>query len=90
MVEWYSCAKSVYESEGFDAMMDFFMHPRYAVFVCLLCFDKTNQEKCEAVERIFHELFKEGNKRGFSKYRAHVNHMGKNARLTSPTETCIC
>ena len=76
MVEWYHCATRVYQSEGFDAMTDFFMHARHAVFVCMLCFDKTNQKQCEAMERIFHKLFKEGNKRGFSKYRAHVNHMG--------------
>ena len=77
MVEWYHCAKRVYEEEGFDAMTDFFMHARHAVFVCMLCFDKTNKKQSETVERIFHRLFKEGQKRGFSKYRAHVNHMGE-------------
>ena len=77
MVEWYRCAQQVYEAEGFDAMTDFFMHARHAVFVCMLCFDKTNKKQCEAIERIFHKLFKEGQKRGFSKYRAHVNHMGE-------------
>lgn len=75
MVEWYHCAKKVYEEEGFDCMTDFFMHARHAVSVCMLCFDKSNEEQCAAVERIFHKLYKEGNKRGFSKYRAHVNHM---------------
>lgn len=77
MVEWYECCQQVYQDEGLDAMTDFFMHARHAVFVCMLCFDKTNQKQCEAVERIFHKLYKEGNKRGFSKYRAHVNHMGR-------------
>jgi hypothetical protein len=76
MVEWYRCAEKVYQAEGFDAMTDFFMHARHAVFVCMLCFDKTNRKQCEAIERIFHKLFQEGKKRGFSKYRAHVNHMG--------------
>ena len=77
MREWYDCTRRVYEEEGLDAMTDFFMHARHAVFVCMLCFDKTNKKQCGAIERIFHKLFKEGNKRGFSKYRAHVNHMGK-------------
>lgn len=81
MVEWYHCAKRVYESEGFDAMTDFFMHARHAVFVCMLCFDKKDKKQCEAIERIFHKLFKEGQKRGFSKYRAHVNHMGESSRV---------
>jgi len=75
MNEWYECATKVYQDEGLDAMTDFFMHARHAVFVCMLCYDKTNKKQCEAIERIFHKLFKEGNKRGFSKYRAHVNHM---------------
>ena len=77
MVEWYRCAEKVYQAEGFDAMTDFFMHARHAVFVCMLCFDKTNKKQCEGIERIFHKLFQEGKKRGFSKYRAHVNHMGQ-------------
>lgn len=76
MNEWYECATRVYQSEGWDAMTDFFMHARHAVFVCMLCFDKMNPEQCKTVERIFRKLFKEGQKRGFSKYRAHVNHMG--------------
>ncbi|KAK4545293.1 hypothetical protein LTR36_003473 [Oleoguttula mirabilis] len=75
MVEWYACARRVYESEGFDAMCDFFMHGRHAVFVCMLCFDKTNRQQTEAIDRIFHKLFEEGKRRGFSKYRAHVDHM---------------
>lgn len=76
MVNWYRKAREVYESEGFDAMCDFFMHGRHAVFVCMLCFDKTNKKQTDAIDRIFHRLFAEGQKFGFSKYRAHVDHMG--------------
>ncbi|TKA72391.1 hypothetical protein B0A55_05866 [Friedmanniomyces simplex] len=75
MVEWYHKAREVYEAEGFDAMCDFFMHGRHAVFVCMLCFDKTNRKQTDAIDRIFHRLFEEGKKMGFAKYRAHVDHM---------------
>jgi len=77
MNEWYECATKVYQSEGWDCMTDFFMHAKHAVSVCMLCFDKANPEQCKTVERIFQKLFREGQKRGFSKYRAHVNHMGE-------------
>jgi len=77
MVEWYKCCQRVYQSEGFDAMCDYFMHGRHAVMVCMLCFDKTDRRQTDAIDRIFHRLFEEGKKRGFSKYRAHVDHMGK-------------
>lgn len=77
MAEWYTTAKKVYQDEGFDAMCDFFMHGRHAVFVCMLCFDKMDKKQTETVDRIFYRLFEEGQKRGFSKYRAHVDHMGE-------------
>ena len=77
MSDWVVAAKEIYESEGFDAMCDFFMHEKHAVFVCMLIFDKMNPQQCAAIDRIFHKLFEEGKKRGFSKYRAHVDHMGK-------------
>jgi hypothetical protein len=77
MVEWYKKATEIYQSEGFDCMCDFFMQARHAVFVCMLCFDKTNEQQAQAIERVFQKLYKEGNKRGFSKYRAHVDHMGE-------------
>ena len=77
MLGWVRAAKEVYESHGFDLLCDFFMQERHAVFVCMLCFDKTNQEQRKGVENIFHGLFEEGKKRGFAKYRAHINHMGR-------------
>lgn len=77
MAEWYQKAKEVYEGEGFDAMCDFFMHGRHAVFVCMLCFDKLDKKQVAAIDRIFYKLYAEGQKMGFSKYRAHVDHMGE-------------
>lgn len=89
MVDWYRKAREVYESEGFDAMCDFFMHGRHAVFVCMLCFDKTNKKQTDAIDRIFHRLFKEGQKFGFSKYRAHVDHMGESGTVVSAGTTDV-
>lgn len=77
MREWAKTARRVYESHGMDLCCDFFMGNRHAVFVCMLCFDKTSPEQRQAVENIFEDLFKEGTKMGFSKYRAHISHMGK-------------
>ncbi|KAI0533964.1 glycolate oxidase [Xylaria digitata] len=81
LLDWVKAAKEVYESQGFDLLCDFFMHERYAVFVCMLCFDKTSAEQRVGVEKIFHGLFDEGSARGFAKYRAHIKHMDKNAEL---------
>lgn len=76
LLGWVKAAKRIYESQGFDLLCDFFMHERHAVFVCMLCFDKTSKEQRVGVDTIFHELFKEGSGRGFAKYRSHINHMG--------------
>ncbi|KAI1638387.1 glycolate oxidase [Biscogniauxia mediterranea] len=81
VLEWTKAAKEVYESQGFDLLCDFFMHERFAVFVCMLCFDKTSPEQRIGVDKVFHGLFKEGSKRGFAKYRSHINHMDLNAEL---------
>ncbi len=59
MLGWVKAAKEVYESNGFDMLCDFFMQERHAVFVCMLCFDKTNPEQRQATEKIFHGLFEE-------------------------------
>lgn len=53
------------------------MHERHVIFVNMMTFDKTNPAHRQAVESIFHDLFQEGKKRGFSKYRSHVNTMGQ-------------
>lgn len=77
VLEWVKTAKKVCEAEGFDLFCDFFMHERHVIFVNMMTFDKTNAEHKRAVEAIFTNLFAEGRKRGFSKYRSHVNTMGK-------------
>ncbi|KAI0403219.1 glycolate oxidase [Xylaria palmicola] len=81
LLDWVTAARDVFESQGFDLMCDFFMHDRHAVFVCMLCFDKTSPEQRVAIDKIFQGLFKEGSKRGFAKYRAHIKHMEQNADL---------
>lgn len=70
----------VCEAESFDLFCDFFMHERHVIFVNMMTFDKTNVAHRQAVETIFRNLFAEGKKRGFSKYRSHVNTMGGFAR----------
>lgn len=77
MKDWVYAARAVYESQGLDLLCDYFMSNRHAVFVCMLCFDKTNPKLRQAIENVFNGLFEEGKKRGFSKYRSHINHMGK-------------
>jgi FAD/FMN-containing dehydrogenase len=75
LLEWVKTAKKVCEDEGFDLFCDFFMHERHVIFVNMMTFDKTNAEHRRAVEAIFRRLFEEGRKRGYSKYRSHVNTM---------------
>ncbi|KAI1076178.1 putative vanilly-alcohol oxidase [Whalleya microplaca] len=81
VLEWAKAAKAISASEGFDLLADFFLHERYALFVCMLVFDKTSEQQRTGVHRLFHKLFEAGSKRGFAKYRAHVNHMDLNAEL---------
>ncbi|KAI1384334.1 putative vanilly-alcohol oxidase [Hypoxylon trugodes] len=81
VLEWARTAKGICAEQGFDFLCDFFMHERYAIFVTMLCFDKTSPEQRSGVDKIFNGLFKEGSKRGFAKYRAHINHMDMNADL---------
>jgi hypothetical protein len=45
------------------------MHERHDIFVNMMTFDKTNVEYRRAVQAIFMNLFEEGKKRGFNKYR---------------------
>lgn len=76
VLDWVKVARKVYETHGFDMLCDFFMHERHCVFVCMLCFDKTSPTQRKATDNIFNDLFAEGSKRGFAKYRAHIHHMG--------------
>lgn len=76
MLDWVKAARAIYERHGLDLSCDFFMHERYAVFVCMLPFDKTDPAQRVTIDKVFHELFDEGTRRGFAKYRTHINHMG--------------
>lgn len=77
MKSWVHAARKVYESQGMDLNCDYFMANRHAIFVCMLCFDKTNPKQRQAIENIYTGLFEEGKKLGFAKYRSHIDHMGE-------------
>lgn len=77
VLEWVRTAKAICEAENFDLFCDFFMHERHVIFVNFLTFDKTDAEQRRAIEAIFYNLLREGKKKGYSKYRSHVNYMGK-------------
>ncbi|KAJ4344464.1 uncharacterized protein N0V89_012206 [Didymosphaeria variabile] len=81
VLDWVKVAKRICEAEGFDLFCDFFMHERHVIFVNMMTFDKTNLEHRRAVQAIFLNLFEEGKKRGFSKYRSHINTMDLVASL---------
>lgn len=81
MKKWVTAARKVYESQGLDLLCDYFMHERHAVFVCMLCFDKTNAKQRQAIENVFNGLFEEGSKLGFAKYRSHIQHMGESRMI---------
>ncbi|KAF2876664.1 4-cresol dehydrogenase [Massariosphaeria phaeospora] len=81
VLEWVKTAKKVCEAEGFDLFCDFFMHERHVIFVNMMTFDKTNIAHRQAVQIIFRNLFEEGRKRGYSKYRSHINTMDLVASL---------
>lgn len=80
---WVNVARKIYEDHGLDLLCDYFMADRHAVFVCMLCFDKTRPEQRQAVNDIFNKLFEEGTKMGFSKYRSHIQHMGEFLQLAT-------
>lgn len=77
MKKWAHAARKAYEDQGLDLLCDYFMSDRHAVFVCMLCFDKTNAKQRQAIDNTYKSLFKEGTKLGFAKYRSHIHHMGK-------------
>ncbi|KAF2113123.1 hypothetical protein BDV96DRAFT_496857 [Lophiotrema nucula] len=81
VLQWVRTAKKVCEAENFDLFCDFFMHERHVIFVNMMTFDKTNPSHRASVQNIFHNLFQEGKKRGYSKYRSHVNTMDLVASL---------
>lgn len=76
MKDWVKVTRQICEAQGLDLCCDLFMHSRHSVFVNMLCFDKSNAKQRQAIANIFRGLFEEGKKRGFAKYRSHINHMG--------------
>jgi hypothetical protein len=76
ILAWVKTAKKICEDQSFDLFCDFFMHERHVIFVNMFTFDKTNPVHRTAVQTIFDNLFEEGKKRGYSKYRSHVRAMG--------------
>ncbi|KAF1949382.1 FAD-linked oxidase-like protein [Byssothecium circinans] len=81
VLDWVKTAKRVCEEQNFDLFCDFFMHERHVIFVNMMAFDKTNPADIQAVQNIFQNLFEEGKKRGYSKYRSHINTMDQVASL---------
>lgn len=77
MKKWIHAARKAYEDQGLDLLCDFFMSDRYAIFVCMLCFDKTSASQRRAIDKTYNALFKAGSDMGFAKYRAHIQHMGE-------------
>lgn len=76
VLEWVKCAKGIYEKHGLDLLEDFYFNDRYAVSVCETPWEKTDVAQREKAASVMRELFKEGAKRGLTKYRSHINHMG--------------
>ncbi|KAF2737823.1 FAD-linked oxidase-like protein [Polyplosphaeria fusca] len=81
VLQWVTLARDIYEAEGWDLFCDFFMHERHVIFVSMMTFDKTNAEHKRAVNSMFFKMFEAGRKRGYSKYRSHVNTMDLVAEL---------
>ncbi|KAH7402108.1 hypothetical protein DE146DRAFT_631375 [Phaeosphaeria sp. MPI-PUGE-AT-0046c] len=81
ILAWVKTAKKICEDQSFDLFCDFFMHERHVIFVNMFCFDKTRAAHKMAVQAIFDNLFEEGKKRGYSKYRSHVRAMDRVASL---------
>lgn len=77
VLEWTKCAKGIYEKHGLDLFEDFYFNDRYAVSVCETPWEKTDVVQRGKAASIIQELFDEGAKRGLTKYRSHINHMGK-------------
>lgn len=80
MKTWAHAARRAYEDQGLDLLCDYFMSERHAVFVCMLCFDKTSARQRQAIDNTYQALFEAGTKLGFAKYRCHIHHMGKQSK----------
>lgn len=77
VLDWVKCAKGIYAKYGFDLFEDFYFNDRCMISVCETPWEKTDVVQREKAAKIIKELFEEGAKRGLTKYRSHINHMGK-------------
>lgn len=84
MKEWVHTVKKVFEDNNTDMYCDMFLSHRVAVYLSMLCYDKNDPVQRERTDKIYDALFVEGKKRGFAKYRTHLNHMGESSKLPSP------
>ncbi|KAJ4370468.1 hypothetical protein N0V83_004986 [Neocucurbitaria cava] len=81
ILDWVKTSRKICEAENCDLFCDFFMHERHVIFVNMFTFDKTNAGHRQTVQTLFNNLFEAGKKRGYSKYRSHVNTMDRVASL---------
>lgn len=77
VLEWFRCAKGIYERNGCDVLEDFYFDDRCAISICEAVWEKTDGEQRKQAARLSKELFEAGRVRGLTKYRSHVNHMGE-------------
>lgn len=77
VLEWFRCAKGIYAKHGFDLLEDFYFNDRFAVSICEFPWEKTDAAQRKRVAAASAELFEAGKKRGLTKYRSHIHHMGK-------------
>ncbi|EAT89060.2 hypothetical protein SNOG_03855 [Parastagonospora nodorum SN15] len=85
ILDWVKNAKKICRSSNpGDLLLPIsFMHRARHVILpsTMFTFDKTNAVHRTAVQNIFDNLFEEGKKRGYSKYRSHVRAMDRVASL---------
>lgn len=77
VLDWVKCVRGIYEKQGLDFFEDFYFNDRCTVSVCEMPWEKTNVTQREKAAKVIRDLFHEGAKRGLTKYRSHINHMGK-------------
>lgn len=77
VLDWVIAARSIYHRHGYDLFEDFYITDRCSISVCELPWEKTDAGQRTKAAQIIKELFSEGSKRGLTKYRSHINHMGK-------------
>lgn len=85
VVDWYKAAKGIITGEGFDTYVGAVLYDRSFVMIHMLMYDKAVPDHRKNLNQLFVKLFAEAKKRGLSKYRSHLNHMG----MCSPCWSCL-